>query len=175
MRRRRGTSEGRRIIIRVLTLTLSGNSLEIPLIDFTLSAIFAGDATFPFMEMNFLSAISLASGLLHALLLGIIIYSAWPGASSPFFKKDLRPSKLEEQCAILACLPLFRLSSGASNPPMNDLFHPSIALSSFEPLPRRDLIYLPLLLLLSTVPLLKRNRTLGCLLAAPALCFLFAS
>ena len=55
----------------------------------------SNDATFPFMEMNFLSAILLAPGLLHTFMLGIIIYSAWPGASILLKKKDLRPSKVE--------------------------------------------------------------------------------
>ena len=76
------------------TSTLFGNSLEIPLVDFTLSAKFANDATFPFMVMTFLSTILLAPGLHHACLLGIVIYSPRPEASS--LSNGLRPSELEE-------------------------------------------------------------------------------
>ncbi len=54
---------------------LSGNSLELPLVDFTLSAKFANDATFPFTVMRFLSTFYLAPGLHHAWLFGIFIYS----------------------------------------------------------------------------------------------------
>ena len=57
------------------TSILVGNSLEIPLMDFTLSAKFANDATFPFMVMKILSTIILARGLHHICLPAIVTCS----------------------------------------------------------------------------------------------------